>query len=277
MKNNKDRAPDTQQTIFTLNPFKSMDKIFLYFVGTAGSGKTTLTYAFQEWMNSQGYDAITINLDPGVEELRYAPDVDVREMISLYNVMEEYNLGPNGAQIVCADLLALKINEIKEIVDGFDTDYVLIDTPGQIELFAFRETSGTIVDVLGPNSAMAFLFDPFLSKTSSGFISQVMLSATTQFRFHLPFINVLSKSDLLDEKGKDRIMNWSKQPETLLDDAINENPSMEKQLSIELFRVIEQIGVYKALTPISSETMTGMEDLYSIIQQIFMGSEDLEK
>ncbi|MBU4256600.1 MAG: ATP/GTP-binding protein, partial [Candidatus Thermoplasmatota archaeon] len=151
--------------------------IFLYFVGTAGSGKTTLTYAFQQWMNLQGYDAITVNLDPGVEKMKYAPDVDVREMISLPAVMEEYNLGPNGAQIVCADLLALKINEIKEIVDGFVSDYVLIDTPGQIELFAFREASKHIMEAIDiNNSAMAFLFDPFLSKTPSGFISQIMLS-----------------------------------------------------------------------------------------------------
>jgi GTPase SAR1 family protein len=252
--------------------------IFLYFVGTAGSGKTTLTYAFQQWMNLQGYDAITVNLDPGVEKLSYVPDIDIREMISLSGVMEEYNLGPNGAQIVCADLLALKVNEIKEIVDGFDSDYVLIDTPGQIELFAFREASKHIIGAFDiNNSAMAFLFDPFLSKTPSGFISQVMLSATTRFRFHLPFINVLSKADLLDEKEKDRIMNWVKQPEDLLNDAINEEASMEKQLSIELFRVLEDMGVYKMLTPVSSETMTGMEDIYNIVQQVFMGGEDLEK
>jgi len=252
--------------------------IFLYFVGTAGSGKTTLTYAFQQWMNLQGYDAITINLDPGVEKLNYAPDVDIREMISLSGVMEEYNLGPNGAQIVCADLLALKINEIKEIVDGFVSDYVLIDTPGQIELFAFREASKHIMEAIDiNNSAMAFLFDPFLSKTPSGFISQIMLSATIQFRFQVPFINVLSKADLLDEKEKDRIMNWVKQPEDLLNDAINEEASMEKQLSIELFRVLEQLGVYKMLTPVSSETMTGMEDIYNLVQQVFMGGEDLEK
>lgn len=252
--------------------------IFLYFVGTAGSGKTTLTYAFQQWMNLQGYDAITINLDPGVEKLNYAPDIDIREMISLSGVMEEYNLGPNGAQIVCADLLALKINEIKEIVDGFVSDYVLIDTPGQIELFAFREASKHIMEAIDiNNSAMAFLFDPFLSKTPSGFISQIMLSATIQFRFQVPFINVLSKADLLDEKEKDRIMNWVKQPEDLLNDAINEEASMEKQLSIELFRVLEQLGVYKMLTPVSSETMTGMEDIYNLVQQVFMGGEDLEK
>ena len=252
--------------------------IFLYFVGTAGSGKTTLTYAFQQWMNLQGYDAITVNLDPRVEKLNYAPDVDIRETISLSGVMEEYNLGPNGAQIVCADLLALKVNEVKEIVDGFDSDYVLIDTPGQIELFAFREASKHIIEAFDiNNSAMAFLFDPFLSKNPSGFISQVMLSATTQFRFQVPFINVLSKADLLDEKEKDRIMNWVKQPEDLLNDAVNEAPSMEKQLSIELFRVLEDMGVYKILTPVSSETMTGMEDIYNLVQQVFMGGEDLEK
>ncbi|MBA3044343.1 GTPase, partial [archaeon] len=211
-------------------------------------------------------------------KLNYAPDIDIREMISLSGVMEEYNLGPNGVQIVCADLLALKINEIKEIVDGFVSDYVLIDTPGQIELFAFREASKHIMEAIDiNNSAMAFLFDPFLSKTPSGFISQIMLSATIQFRFQVPFINVLSKADLLDEKEKDRIMNWVKQPEDLLNDAVNEEASMEKQLSIELFRVLEELGVYKILTPVSSETMTGMEDIYNLVQQVFMGGEDLEK
>jgi len=34
----------------------------LYFVGTAGSGKSTMVRAFQTWMAAQGLDAITMNL-----------------------------------------------------------------------------------------------------------------------------------------------------------------------------------------------------------------------
>ncbi|MBN1676983.1 MAG: ATP/GTP-binding protein, partial [Candidatus Thermoplasmatota archaeon] len=53
----------------------------LYFIGTAGSGKSTLTHAFQVWLQTQGYDSITINLDPGAESLLYTPDIDVRDWI----------------------------------------------------------------------------------------------------------------------------------------------------------------------------------------------------
>ena len=112
--------------------------IHIYFVGTAGSGKSTLTHAFNEWCHRQGYDSIAVNLDPGVKKIPYSPEIDVREWISLEEVMKEYNLGPNGAQIVCADMLALNVKELEERLGEYRVDYVLFDTPGQLELFVFR-------------------------------------------------------------------------------------------------------------------------------------------
>src|SRR5512137_2093268 len=110
----------------------------LYFIGTAGSGKSTMVYAFQLWMNSQGLDCVTVNLDAGAESLSYAPDVDVKDWIDLGRIVEEQGLGPNGAQIAAADLLALNAKEISDVLETFETNYFLIDTPGQIELFTFR-------------------------------------------------------------------------------------------------------------------------------------------
>ena len=37
--------------------------------------------------------------------------------------MDEYSLGPNGAQVVCADLLAVELDWIKEQVDEINCDY----------------------------------------------------------------------------------------------------------------------------------------------------------
>src|SRR2546427_3567264 len=37
----------------------------LYFLGTAGSGKSTMVYAFQLWMNSQGLDCVDHRRLPG--------------------------------------------------------------------------------------------------------------------------------------------------------------------------------------------------------------------
>ena len=71
----------------------------LYFLGTAGSGKSTMVHAFQQWMNSQGLDCVTANMDPGAETLQYSPDLDVRDYVRLAEIMEEQDLGPNGAQV----------------------------------------------------------------------------------------------------------------------------------------------------------------------------------
>lgn len=253
-----------------------MEGIFLYFVGAAGSGKSTLTHGFKLWMDRMGYDAATVNLDPGVEHLPYSPDIDVREWFVLSEVMEQYSLGPNAAQIVAADMIALRTGEIKVLVDEINSDYFLVDTPGQMELFTFRECSGVIIKALNEErSAIVFLYDPMLSTTPSNFVSQVMLGSTTQFRFYVPSINILSKVDILEEEQLDKILEWSKNSDALYDALVSESPHMEGQLNIELFRALEALGTYKALIPISSEEMTGMEDLYAMVQQIFMGGEDL--
>ncbi len=227
-------------------------------------------------MDRMGYDAAAINLDPGVEHLPYPAEIDVREWIVLSHIMEEYGLGPNGAQIVAADMIALRAGEIKELVDELESDYILVDTPGQMELFTFRECSNIIIKALNEErSAIVFLFDPMLSTTPSKFVSQIMLGSTTQFRFHIPTINVLSKIDMLEEDQLDTILEWSKNPDALYDALIAETPSMQGELNIELFRALESLDIYKALIPISARDTIGLEDLYSRGQQIFMGGEDL--
>lgn len=252
--------------------------ILLYFVGTAGSGKSMLTHTFQQWMQLSGYNAVTVNLDPGAESLAYEPEIDIREWLSLRQVMEEYKLGPNAAQIACADLLALKVEDLKKELDSYECDYFLLDTPGQIELFAFRSSSKQLVEKLGSEHALlAFLFDPFLARTPSGFVSQIMLSANVQFRFDIPLVNLLSKCDLLKQEELDRIKSWVEEPLQLLESAYSEEPGMQKQLSIELLKALEEVGVYKILTPVSSETFFGLEDLYNAAQQVFYGGEELEK
>lgn len=252
--------------------------INLYFVGTAGSGKTTLAYAFHLWMQQHGFNAITMNLDPGVELLPYPVDIDVREWVSLPEIMQQYGVGPNGAQIIAADLLAVKAKEVKEVLDEFEAEYILVDTPGQMELFTLRESSRFILDVFdSKKSAIAFLFDPVLARMPSGFVSLLLLCASTQFRFEIPIFNVLAKADLLSQEEAEKIVEWSKDSGKLYDALMNTKPTVQTQASIELFHTLEKIEAYKSLIPISSKNNFGMEDLYNLAQQVFFGGEDLGK
>lgn len=251
-------------------------EVFIYFIGTAGSGKSMLTNAFNEWASRHGFDSITVNLDPGAERIPYSPDVDIREWISMKEIMEKYELGPNGAQVVCADMVALNANEVKERIEEFRSDYILMDTPGQLELFVFRETGKILVEQLKPSrSLIAFLIDPSLAITPSSFISQLILSSTTQFRFMIPIVNVLSKVDLLKKEKLEQIEDWGKNMQKLYDDISKESPSMHRQLSEGIFHLIKEMEASTTLIPISSERIEGMEDLYATVQNIFMGGEDL--
>ncbi|MEM4730056.1 MAG: ATP/GTP-binding protein [Thermoplasmata archaeon] len=255
-----------------------MDPVGIYFVGTAGAGKTSLTRAMQAWMELKGLDSVTVNLDPGAESLPYSPEYDIREWLSLRDVMEEYGLGPNGAQIACADMLALRVGEIREILDGFRSPYILIDTPGQLELFAFRRSSRRVVEALtGERSALAFLIDPVLAKVPSGFISQLMLSATVQFRFAMPMMNVVSKADLLEEEELARLRRWAEDGLSLQAAAQEELAGAQVQFNVELFRALESVGAFRNFITASAEEMSGMEDIYAAVQAHFFAGEDLTK
>ena len=255
-----------------------MAVVKLFLVGTAGSGKSTMVRGVKEWMNRQGYDAVTINLDPGAEGLPYIPDVDIRDWVKLEDVMDEYGLGPNGAQVAAADLLAMRAGDVKEVLESYKADYFLFDTPGQIELFTFREASGVILGALGrENSAIAFLFDPFLSRSASGYVSNLMLAATVQFRFYVPAFSVLSKADLLDEEEMRTIIGWSESHDVLYDSIMGEEASMRREVNVELLRALSSLNAGSKLFAVSAKELSGIEDLYNDIQQVFAGGEDIQK
>ena len=249
----------------------------IYFTGTAGAGKTSLVQAFEDWLDKQGHEVATVNLDPGSDATNFEPDVDIRDWIRLSQVMQEYGLGPNGAQVVAADMIALKVFEVKQAIQEQTADYVLIDTPGQIELFAFRESSKAIVDALsGDRSIVAFLYDPVLARTAAGFVSLLMLGATVEFRFRLPTVNILAKSDVLSPDQLREVMGWSDDPGSLSDAISRDTPTPDVQLSAELFRAIETMAPLVGLVPTSAKEESGFEDLYRSFQRVFGGGEDLE-
>ena len=249
---------------------------YIYFIGTAGSGKSTLTSCFKQWMTSQGLDAITVNLDPGAENLPYEPDVDICDWISLKEIMDSYGLGPNGAQIACADMLALNTSDVKESIDSFKTDYVLMDTPGQLELFVFREAGKYIIEFMNPQQSMiAYILDPALAKTASGFVSQLLLSISTSFRLNYPQVNILSKSDLLSDQERETVKKWSENVDVLENAILSEESSVYREMSEGILNLLRDFSGQIQMIQTGKEKYLGINDLYTLIQLQFQGGEDL--
>jgi hypothetical protein len=73
------------------------------------------------------------------------------------------------------------------------------------------------------------------------------------------------------------VLDWSQEPDALYDGLMQEQASSRSVLSNELFYALQNIGVYRELTPVSSEIPFGLEELYNIIQQSYEGGEDLSR
>jgi GTPase SAR1 family protein len=249
----------------------------IFFVGTAGCGKSTLVAAYKNWLDEQGFDALLLNLDPGTDILPYDPDVDIREWVSTAEVMEEYGLGPNGAQIVAADLMAMNISKMTDVVNAMRSDYLLIDTPGQLELFAFRESSKMTVEAFGKESSMLlYLSDPALCKDPNGFVTSMTLSALVQFRLQLPTFGLLSKSDILSDEERDRMLGWFTDPDSLFYDLMEHDSDPQTVVGAELFKAMDSMGVFGEVRGVSAKESTGMAEIYAASQLCFYGGEDAE-
>ncbi len=247
----------------------------LYFVGPAGAGKSTLVATLQEWMQHYRYDGVSINLDPGAETVAYEAAIDVREKFTVSQIMEEYSLGTNGAQVVCADLLAVELDWIKEQIDEINCDYFLVDTPGQTELFLYREASKVLVQNLSPRAGIVLLLDPLLSKTPEGFVTQLLLASAAHLRFPIPMFPVLTKCDLLKPEEVENVREWAANLDKLAMDMPNLS-GMSGVLSSELLKVLQVLALESNLLAVSSKEGEGMDDLYSIVQSTFAGGDDLE-
>lgn len=247
----------------------------IYFVGTAGAGKSSLVAAYDRWAKQHGLTTALVNLDPGVDLLPYDADLDIRDYVRLEDVMAELELGPNGAQVAAADRIADELEVIRDELLTLRADQVLVDTPGQVELFVFRDAGQHVVENLNPGaSVVAYLLDPLLARTPSGFASQLLLAASTHVRFQEPVVHALSKADLIDEAATERIQEWARDPYALEEAIIAEAPSMGRELATNLARLMDGLGLRESLIPASAADGYGIDDLYTAVQTAVGRGED---
>ena len=248
----------------------------IFITGTAGSGKSLLTSKINEYYTRNGAFSTILNLDPGVETLPYSCDIDVRDHVDIVSIMKQYELGPNGALIMANDLIASKIDAIQDEIDEVNPDYLLVDTPGQIELFAYRTSGQFLVQNLNLDEKMSiFIFDGSLVTTPVNFVSIALLATSIKLRLNLPTINVLTKTDLIGDKLKE-ILKWSTNL-SALENAISQEADGEAYtLTTSILRGLNLGGFAQGLIPLSNVTGDGMVNLESALSRTINLGEEVE-
>lgn len=248
----------------------------IFVSGTAGSGKSLLTSKINEYYTKNGAFSAILNLDPGVENLPYTCDIDVRDHVDIISVMRQYDLGPNGALIMANDLIASKISQIQDQIDMVNPDYLIVDTPGQIELFAYRSSGPFIVEnLIGEEKISIFLFDGALITTPVNFVSIALLATSIRLRLNLPTLNVLTKSDLIGNQVKE-VMKWSTNLGSLENAIAREADGETYTLTSNILRGLNLGGFAQGLIPISNVTGEGMVNLEASISRMINLGEEVE-
>jgi GPN-loop GTPase len=247
----------------------------VFVTGTAGAGKSLLTASLVGWYHEKSQNAITVNLDPGVVALPYVPDIDVRTMIDLQDIMKDYSLGPNGALILASDLIASKLSELQDDIDSSNADFVIVDTPGQVELFAFRESGPFVARGLNADSkAILFLVDSMLASSPRNFLSLLLLSTSVQLRMELPMLQVLSKTDI--SKNAKEIVRWSREP-ALFEEALSATKSGDAYtFYTQVFRALKHSSISSGLYPVSGYTRDGFIALVGELSRIGKAGEEID-
>lgn len=71
-------------------------------------------------------------LDPANDSLRYEAAIDISELVTVEDVMEYVNLGPNGSLIFCIEYLEKQLDWLLEKLKKYTNYYLLFDCPGQV-------------------------------------------------------------------------------------------------------------------------------------------------
>ena len=247
----------------------------IFVTGTAGSGKSMLTSKILEYYQKNGVFASVLNLDPGVESLPYRPDVDVRDYVDIVQIMQQYDLGPNGSMIMANDLIATKIEDIQNEIHGVNPDYLIVDTPGQIELFAYRASGPFFIqNIDASEKTNIFLYDGTMIASPTNFISISLLATSIKLRLGLPTINVMTKTDLIPDKI-DQVLKWSSDPISL-EEELKTLEGETYSFATDILRTLN-IGEFAGdLIPISNLTGEGMVNLQAALSRIINLGEEVE-
>lgn len=172
-------------------------------LGPAGTGKSTYCAALYAHIKATDphRHVHVVNLDPAATELAYTPTVDIRTLITAEGAASEHGLGPNGALVWCMEYLVANPGWLEDQLDAFiDGDTLLLDVPGQIELYTVHECMATLVRQLTSwdiRLAAVFLMDAQFLGDGAKFLGAALAALATMVRLAVPHVSVLSKADLL--------------------------------------------------------------------------------
>ncbi|CAI9302507.1 unnamed protein product [Lactuca saligna] len=240
--------------------------VIIIVVGMAGSGKTTFlhrTVCHTQATNTRGY---VLNLDPAVMTLPFGANIDIRDTVRYKEVMKQFNLGPNGGILTSLNLFATKFDDVIQMIErrADELDYVLVDTPGQIEIFTWSASGAIITEAFASTfpTVIAYVVDTPRAESPNTFMSNMLYACSILYKTRLPLVLVFNKIDVAHHQFA---VEWMEDFE-VFHAALDSDHSYPSTLTRSLSLALEEFYKNLKAVGVSAVTGAGMDAFFKAIQ-----------
>ncbi|KAK1348781.1 hypothetical protein LUQ84_001932 [Hamiltosporidium tvaerminnensis] len=238
----------------------------VFVMGPAGSGKTTFCKKLYEHGIAIHRSLHLINLDPAQIQENTVYSVDLRDFVTVEDIMENYDFGPNGGLIVALEELYDNIDELD--LESLSSDFLIVDCPGQIELFTHSDTFKNIVEHFKKyfTCCIVYLIEAQFVSDPTKFISGCFVALLSMCRFSLPHLNIISKLDQL-EISREILEEFCQLSESIKDH-IQKKKGEYNQLCLKMYDFIVENNLVSFLELNYDDENTFDTILYSIDEAV---------
>lgn len=253
-----------------------------------------------------------INLDPAVHHVPFTPNIDIRDSVNYKEVMKQFNLGPNGGILTSLNLFSTKIDQVIGLLEKrtkapeppkepeqttveFMTNsgkekqaapaqqqqqvkHILVDTPGQIEVFVWSASGEILLSSLASTfpTVIAYVIDTPRTTSTSTFMSNMLYACSILYKTKLPMILVFNKTDAQDaEFAKEWMTDFEafqaalrneEEGGTFGGDGITGGSGYMSSLLNSMSLVLEEFYKHLSVVGVSAMTGDGMDEFFKGIE-----------